>query len=60
MFPLYGQKDSKSEIIRSSRAKEGIAMRGYFTAGGFYGMVDGKYLLFSDESEYYDYLREED
>ena len=35
-------------------------MRGYFTAGGYCGLVDGKYLLFSDESEYYEYLREED
>ena len=34
-------------------------MRGYFTAGGFWGMVDGKYLLFSDESEYYEYVNEE-
>ena len=35
-------------------------MRGYFTAGGFYGLVGGKYLLFSNENEYYEYLREED
>ena len=35
-------------------------MRGFFTAGGYYGMVNGVYLLFSSESEYYDYLREED
>ena len=35
-------------------------MRGYFTAGGYFGLVGGKYLLFSDESEYYEYLREED
>ena len=31
-------------------------MRGYFTAGGYYGMVDGRYLLFSDETEYFEYL----
>ena len=35
-------------------------MRDYFTSGGYYGLVDGRYLLFSDESEYYEYLREED
>lgn len=34
-------------------------MRGYFTAGRFYGLVNGKYYLFSDESEYYEYVREE-
>ena len=31
-------------------------MRGYFTAAGFYGLVDGRYMLFSSESEYYEYL----
>ena len=35
-------------------------MRGYFTAGGYYGMVNGNYVLFSDESEYYEYVNEED
>ena len=30
-------------------------MRGYFTAGGFYGLVDGKYILFPGEAEYYEY-----
>ena len=34
-------------------------MRGYFTAGGYYGLVDGKYILFSDESDYYDYYSDE-
>ena len=31
-------------------------MRGYFTASGFYGLVDGRYILFSGESEYYEYM----
>ncbi len=30
-------------------------MRGYFTAGGFYGLVNGRYILFAGEAEYYDY-----
>ena len=29
-------------------------MRGYFTSGGFYGLVDGAYRLFATESDYYD------
>jgi hypothetical protein len=57
---LSVQPAVKYEIILSSRTKEDISMRGFFTAGGFYGMVNGVYLLFSSESEYYDYLREED
>ncbi len=35
-------------------------MRGYFTAGGYFGLVDGKYILFSAESDYYDYYNDED
>lgn len=31
-------------------------MRGYFTAGGFCGMVDGEYRLFASESDYYDFV----
>ena len=33
-------------------------MRGYFTAGGYFGMVDGRYILFSGEAEYYEYISE--
>lgn len=35
-------------------------MRGYFTAGGYWGLVDGRYLLFSDETEYYEYVEEQE
>ena len=31
-------------------------MRGYFTASGYYGLVDGKYVLFASESEYFDMM----
>jgi len=33
-------------------------MRGYFTASGFYGLVDGRYLLFASESEYYELMND--
>ena len=33
-------------------------MRGYFTASGFYGLVDGRYLLFTSESEYYEMMND--
>lgn len=35
-------------------------MRGYFTASGFYGQVEGKYMLFASEADYYDYLDADD
>ena len=31
-------------------------MRGYFTASGYYGLVNGRYVLFASESDYYEAL----
>ena len=31
-------------------------MRGYYTHGGYYGLVSGKYMLFASESDYYYYM----
>ena len=33
-------------------------MKGYYTSQGYYGFVSGKYILFADESEYYEYFEE--
>ena len=32
-------------------------MRGYFTMRGYYGLIDGNYVLFASESDYYEALR---
>ena len=29
-------------------------MRGYFTASGYYGLVDGRYRLFASEADYFE------
>ncbi|MBR0353007.1 MAG: hypothetical protein IJH53_07355 [Oscillospiraceae bacterium] len=29
-------------------------MRGYYTNAGFFGLVNGVYILFASESDYYD------
>ena len=34
-------------------------MRGYFTASGYYGLVDGQYRLFASEADYYDAMAED-
>ena len=31
-------------------------MRGYFTASGYFGLVDGEYRLFASESDYYEFV----
>ena len=33
-------------------------MRGYFTAEGFYGLVEGRYMLFANEADYYEFMKE--
>lgn len=34
-------------------------MKGYNTDAGYMGFVDGRYMLFASEDDYYDYLAEE-
>lgn len=34
-------------------------MKGYYTGQGFYGFVEGRYVLFSNEEDYYEYMEEE-
>lgn len=53
-----GQLECDNKAIKGTRRPG--TMRGFFTAGGYYGLVNGKYVLFSDESEYYEYVREEE
>ena len=33
-------------------------MKGYAIEEGYMGFVDGKYMLFCSESDYYEYVRE--
>ena len=31
-------------------------MRGYYTSVGYYGKVNGRYILFASESDYFEYM----
>ena len=33
-------------------------MKGYFVDGGYMGYVDGTYMLFSGEEDYFEYMEE--
>lgn len=33
-------------------------MKGYNVESGFMGLVDGKYILFASEDDYFDYMEE--
>ena len=35
-------------------------MNGYYISSGYMGFVDGTYRLFADETDYLDWIREED
>lgn len=32
-------------------------MKGYYTQTGYMGYIEGKYMLFASESEYYEYMK---
>ena len=32
-------------------------MKGYYTQTGYMGYVEGKYILFTSENEYYEYMK---
>jgi len=36
--------------------KEVIIMKGYYTANGYMGLVEGKYILFVCEEEYREFM----
>ena len=40
------------------KSKGGVHMRGYFTASGYYGLMNGRYVLFASESEYFEAAEE--
>lgn len=35
-------------------------MYGYYTGYGYFGLVSGRWMLFASESEYLEYMKEED
>ena len=38
---------------------EELAMKGFNTGDGYMGMVDGEYILFASEADYYDYVNDQ-
>ena len=45
--------------METHREQGGIVMKGYNTDIGFMGFVDGKYVLFCSESDYYEFMKEQ-
>ena len=45
--------------LYAERTKEAEEMKGYYVSNGYYGFVDGRYLLFSSEQDYYECMEDE-
>ena len=35
-------------------------MRGYFTPNGYRGLVEGRYMLFASEEDYYEFMENQE
>ena len=44
--------------MQTVKGQEGLEMKGYYTKDGFYGLVDGRYVLFASETDYYEMMEE--
>ena len=42
--------------LHSYHQKGGMNMKGYVTASGYMGYVDGQYILFASEEDYREYI----
>ena len=48
----------KEDSIIKFKEMEELAMKGFNTGDGYMGLVDGKYILFASESDYYEYMND--
>ena len=56
---FFGQVLCYDRTMKKIKEQEAVMMKGYYTANGYFGLVDGSYILFSDESDYYDFMDQE-
>ena len=54
-----GQIQVYPVIVKNRNHRRNHIMRGYFTAAGFYGLVDKVYVLFASDAEYYECMAED-
>ena len=45
-------------MITSKKSKEDWPMKGYNTSNGYMGYVEGKYILFASEQEYFEFMED--
>ena len=46
------------KMVTSKKSKEDWQMKGYDTSNGYMGYVEGKYILFASEQEYFEFMED--
>ena len=59
LFVYWAQKTENRKRQTGPVVKGDTIMRGYFTASGYYGLVDGRYCLFASEADYYEAMADD-
>ena len=44
--------------LTKKKRQEDKSMKGYYVEGGYMGYVDGRYMLFAGEEDYFEYMEE--
>ncbi len=59
---FMGQPERYNKAVKkkiTDDRKGACSMRGYFTASGFYGLVNGRYRLFASETDYFEAMEDD-
>lgn len=59
MLSLLYQKEHRYRVLRIKDIERVNVMKGYVVHDGYMGYVNGRYMLFSCEEDYRDYMSEE-
>ena len=51
-------KGIKRKHDRNGAEMEEMVMKGFYTGNGYMGLVEGRYILFASENDYYDYMND--
>ena len=55
---LYSHLLYDDNIKKEEKSKEDWQMKGYDTSNGYMGYVEGKYILFASEREYFEFMED--
>ncbi len=58
--PTYGTEHRvfSNQVKESNGDEEADRMKGFHTSTGYMGLVEGRYILFTSESDYYEYMND--